>query len=100
MRREESRDEALETFAGVERLKTKVAVPERTTIEIVNCRAEAALVKRDMELACSLVQAGVAGALKLKSEKRFDDTLSIYRHMRLIWPHEQPVKALAELFYR
>lgn len=92
--------EAWKIFAGVERLKTKIVVPERTIIEIVNCQAEAAVVQRDLELACAHVQAGVAGAVKLKSEKRFNDTLSVYKQMRLIWPHEQPVKALAELFYR
>jgi DNA-binding SARP family transcriptional activator len=87
-------------FAEVEKMKSNIAVPERTVIEIVNCQAEAALVQRDMELACTHVQVGIAGAVKLKSEKRFNDTCSIYNQMRLIWPREQKVKELGELFYR
>jgi hypothetical protein len=91
---------AWEIFAEVEKMKSNIAVPKRTVIEIVNCQAEAALVQRDMELTCTHVQVGVAGALQLKSEKRFNDTFSIYNQMRLIWPREQKVKELGELFYR
>ncbi|HEX7736994.1 MAG TPA: helix-turn-helix transcriptional regulator [Ktedonobacteraceae bacterium] len=91
---------AWETFAEVEKLKQRIVIPERTIIEIVNCQAEAAVAQRNLELANSHIQAGVAGALKLKSERRFADTFSVYKNMRLIWPHEPQVKALGELFLR
>jgi hypothetical protein len=91
---------AWKTFAGVEELKSKIAIPERTLIEIVNCQAEAAVAQKDMELACAHVQTGVAGALKLKSKKRFHDTYSIYKQMRATWPHEREVMDLEELFYQ
>jgi tetratricopeptide (TPR) repeat protein len=90
---------AWETFADVEKLKSKVVVPERTIIEIINCQAEAAVAQKDMKLACAHVQTGIAGARRLKSEKRFHDTYSIYKQMRRIWPHEQGVKQLEELFH-
>lgn len=91
---------AWEMFADVEKLKQRIVIPERTIVEIVNCQAEAAIAQRNLELASSHIQAGVAGALKLKSEKRFADTFAVYRNMRLIWPHEPQVKALGELFLR
>lgn len=91
---------AWETFAEVEKLKQRIVIPERTIIEIVNCQAEAAVAQRNLELASSHIQAGVAGALKLKSERRFADTFAVYKNMRLVWPHEPQVKALGELFQR
>ncbi len=91
---------AWRTFAGVEVLASKTVVPERTLIEIVNCQAEAAVDQRDMEMAYAHVQAGLAGALKLNSEKRFYDTRSVYRKMCVVWPHEPKVKQLEELFHR
>jgi tetratricopeptide (TPR) repeat protein len=91
---------AWETFAGVETLKQKIVIPERTVIEIVNCQAEAAVVQRNLELASAHIRAGVEGALRLKSERRFSETLAVYKEMKLIWPHEPQVKALAELFQR
>ena len=92
--------EAWKTFAQVERLKPKIVVPERTIVEIVNCQAESAVADRDLEKACACVQSGVAGAVRLKSEKRFNDTFTIYKQMRQVWPFERRVQSLAELFQR
>lgn len=91
---------AWETFASVGALTSKIVIPKRTLIEINNCQAEAALAERSLELACHHVQVGVTGAHELKSEKRFDDACTIYKQMRLVWPHEPQVKALAGLFHR
>ena len=92
--------EAWETFAGVEALRSKIVIPQRTLIEIVNCQAEAALAQRDLELASAHIQKGAEGAAKLKSEMRFNEAFSIYRQMKIIWPHEPRIKELAELFRR
>jgi transcriptional regulator with XRE-family HTH domain len=92
--------EAWNSFAGVEILKEKTAIPERTIIEIVNCQAEAAVAQREMELACTHVRAGVIGAMKLGSEKRFHEAFSVYKQMRCLWSKEQQVKDIAELFHR
>jgi tetratricopeptide (TPR) repeat protein len=91
---------AWEMFAEVEQLKQRIVIPERTVIEIVNCQAEAAVAQRNLEQASAHIQVGVAGALKLKSERRFTDTFAVYKNMRLVWPHEPQVKALGELFQR
>jgi transcriptional regulator with XRE-family HTH domain len=90
---------AWEIFAGVEKLKSKTAIPERTIIEIINCQAEAAIARKELELATDQVQAGIAGALRLQSEKRFHDTYAVYQHMCTTWPHEQKVKQLEDLFH-
>ena len=91
---------AWETFAEVEKLKQRIVIPERTIIEIVNCQAESAVAQRNLDLASTHIQAGVTGALKLKSERRFADTFAVYKNMRLVWPYEPQVKALGELFQR
>lgn len=69
-------------------------------IEILNCQAEAAVAQKDLDLAYAHVQAGVDGALKLKSEMRFNDTYSVYKQMKLVWPGEPKVRELADLFQR
>lgn len=91
---------AWETFAGIEALKHQIVIPERTILEIENCQAEAAVAQRDLELASSHIQSGVAGAQRLNSERRFADVFAVYKEMRLVWPHEPQVKALADLFQR
>jgi tetratricopeptide (TPR) repeat protein len=93
-------EKAWEMFAGVETLRSKIVIPERTFIEIVNCQTEAAVAQRDLDRACVHIQIGVTGALKVKSEMRFNEVFSIYRQMKIIWPHESRVKALADLFHR
>jgi tetratricopeptide (TPR) repeat protein len=91
---------AWETFAEVKKLKSTTVVPERTIIEIINCQAEAAVARKELELASEHVQAGIAGALRLQSEKRFHDTYIVYQHMRTVWPYERKVKLLEGLFHR
>lgn len=91
---------AWETFAEVEALKHRIVIPERTIIEIGNCQAEAAVAQRDLELASSHIQRGVVGAQRLNSERRFADIFAVYKDMRLVWPNEPQVKALADLFQR
>jgi DNA-binding SARP family transcriptional activator len=93
-------ERAWEIFSEVEELKSKIVVPERTLIEIVNCQAEAAVAQQNMELACIHIQAGVAGALRLNSAKRFHDTFSVYQKMCSLWSHEQKVKQLEGLFHQ
>ena len=92
--------EAWNSFAEVEMLKSKTVIPERTLIEIVNCQAEAAIAQGEMELACTHIRAGIAGAIKLGSEKRFHEAFSAYKQMHCLWPGEQQVKEVAELFHR
>lgn len=93
---EDEPGKAWKRFAGVTELHA--SVPERIIIELINCQAEAAIANKDMELAMAHIQAGIAGAIKLNSDKRWNDIYSAYKKMRLVWPHERQVKDLAMLF--
>lgn len=93
-------EKARDTFAQVEELTSKIVIPERTIIEINNCQAEASLALRDLKSTRNLIERGVNGAINLQSEKRYNDALTLYRQARLIWPHEQQIKNLADLFRR
>ena len=73
------------------------AVPERTVVELINCQAEAALTGGDLELAVSHLEAGIAGARRLQSRKRFRDSLHIYRQLSAAWPNEPRVRCLRGL---
>jgi transcriptional regulator with XRE-family HTH domain len=93
-------EKARDTFAQVEDLSSKGVMPERERMEIINCQAEASLALRDLQSTRDLVEAGIVGAKELQSEKCYNDTLTLYRQMRLLWPDEQQVKDLADLFRR
>jgi tetratricopeptide (TPR) repeat protein len=92
-------EKAWEVFQEVVQLQQQTVIPERTVIEIVNCKAEAAIAQKDLDRACAHLQEGVQGAVKLKSEKRFHDSVELYRKAQIIWPHEPALQVLEELFH-
>jgi tetratricopeptide (TPR) repeat protein len=90
---------AWDTFEQLKEL-SGVPVPERTVLEILNCQAEAAVAWRDLELACSHVEAAAQGATSLRSEMRFQEVRQIFDQMRVVWPEERRVRSLEALFRR
>jgi transcriptional regulator with XRE-family HTH domain len=90
---------AWETFEKLKELNG-VPVPERTVLEILNCQAEAAVTWRDLDLACSHVEAAAQGATRLRSEMRFQEARRIFDQMRAVWPQEPRMRALEVLFRR
>ena len=92
-------DKAYQIFDEVVQIQQKVAIPERTIIEIVNCKAEAAIMRKNLDLTCAHLQEGVQGAIRLRSEKRLHDSLILYRQARTIWPRERSLLELEELFH-
>ncbi|MEO8970227.1 MAG: bacterial transcriptional activator domain-containing protein [Ktedonobacteraceae bacterium] len=92
-------EKAWEVFQEVVQLQQQTSIPERTIIEIVNCKVEAAIAQKKLELACIHLQEGIQGAIKLKSEMRFHDSVRLYQKARAIWPHEQTLGELEELFH-
>jgi tetratricopeptide (TPR) repeat protein len=90
---------AWEIFEEVVQMQQEVSIPERTIIEIVNCKAEAAIVQKNLDLACAHLREGVQGAIRLQSEKRFHDSLSLYKQARAFWPEERSLLELEELFH-
>ena len=93
-------EKARNIFAHVEKLPTRDTIPERTRIEIMNCQTEASLALRDLGTSLDLIEKSVVGAVRLKSEKRYNDALVLYKQARLLFPQEGKVKDLATLFLR
>ncbi len=91
--------QAWEIFEEVVQMQQEIMIPERTVIEIVNCKAEAAIAQKNLDLACTHLQEGVQGAIRLQSEKRFHDSLSLYKQAHSLWPHERSLLELEELFH-
>ncbi len=91
-------DKAWNTFEQVVQMQQQIVIPERTIIEIVNCKAEAAIAQKNLDLTCMHLQEGIQGAIKLRSEKRFHDSLTLYKQARTLWPYEQSLLKLEELF--
>ncbi len=96
-------DQALAAFAQIvdtETLTRKIpGVAERIRIEVMNHQALALLKRpeKDMELTIKLWQAGIKGAIALRSEQRFSEALSAYQIMEALWPREKKILELSEL---
>jgi tetratricopeptide (TPR) repeat protein len=88
--------QALEVFHRIE--QPGILVPERIRIEIFNQQAKTAIVSGDLEQDSAYVQAGVTGAKTLGSQRRYSEAYNNFKQMVLLWPQEQRVQALAELF--
>ncbi len=86
-------------FEEVTQMQPQVVIPERTIIEIVNCKAEAAIAQKNLDLTCAHLREGIQGAIRLRSEKRFHDSSSIYKQALTLWPHEKSLIELEELFH-
>jgi tetratricopeptide (TPR) repeat protein len=92
-------EKAWELFQQVVQLQQQTVIPERTVIEIVNCKVEAAIAQKDLDRACAHLQEGIQGATRLKSEMRFHDSTKLYQKAQAVWPHEPALRNLGELFH-
>ncbi len=90
--------QAWNTFARLEQVKTYTPIPERIRIEILNYQATTALALKDVDAFCNRLEQGVNGAKRLGSEKRRQEAIEVYKDARKIWPHETKVRELADLF--
>lgn len=88
---------AFERSGGVKPTKM---VSERNHIEIVNHQAEMALALGDLESYCSYLQVGRDGALRLRSEKRYQEAYGVYLQGKYVWGKEKKFRELANLFVR
>lgn len=95
----EQAHKAWEIFEEVVQMQQQIVIPERTIIEIVNCKAEAAIAQKNLDLTCIHLQEGIQGAFKLRSKQRFHDTHVLYKQACTIWPHEQSLLKMEELFH-
>ena len=84
----------------IEKLPAIIVVPDRVRVEAFTHKAEAAVALGDQELFRTYIEMGVSGAKTLGSEKRYNETLDVYRQARRVWQNEPKVKELQDLFVR
>lgn len=73
--------------------------PERTRLEIVNHQGRTAILSGDLSKYASCLKDGIAGAIALKSQKRFDEAYTIFREeMPAAWLCERPIKEIVEQY--
>jgi transcriptional regulator with XRE-family HTH domain len=94
-------NDALVAFARVidpNDLTSKMPMPVRTYVELLNNQTMAALKSpdRDMEQVITCWKASVKGAVTLQSQQRFDEAYMAYEVMAGIWPKEKAIANLRE----
>ncbi len=82
----------------LETLTPKIRQSEMGRVETINVLALSSLKtqKRDMEQTIHFWVAGMQGAKSLQNEQRFNEAVSTYELMEVIWPDEQRVKELRD----
>jgi len=94
--------EALDAFAKVidpNDLSTKVTMPIRTHVGLLNDQTLAALKSptRDMEQVIASWKAALQGAITLQSQQRFEEACTVYEVMEGVWPGEPRIRELRDL---
>lgn len=90
--------EAEKTFSQIDGLQPKRPIPERVRIELLNYQAETFTVLRNMEQACIYLEAAVKASGAIGSERRLQESSVVFQQIRNVWPNEQKVRDLGNLF--
>jgi DNA-binding XRE family transcriptional regulator/tetratricopeptide (TPR) repeat protein len=91
--------DAWDAFAKVDGLVPKIPIGEFTRLEFLNLQAKSAVALRDIELCETYLEKAVMVATSLNSQYGNGDAFDVYRSTQMLWPDEQKVKSLGELFY-
>ncbi len=91
---------ALEAFNKVDGLAPKISVGESTQLEFVNLQAKAATAMHDRDASCMYIQAAIEQAKILESQWGRTESWEVYQQMKVVWPGDPKIKALAELFHQ
>jgi hypothetical protein len=76
-----------------------LAIPERIRLEIVNLQGSAAIMSNNLDTYASHLDDGIAGAIALKSKKRFDEAYSSFKQeMPRAWLKDAQIKELSERY--
>lgn len=93
--------QAWDTFSEIEPMRTQRNVPDRIFYEIINHQTQTALIMRELDVFCSLIEQAIQGARRLNSQQRRLEVIALYRDARdHVWPHEPRVRDLADVFLR
>ncbi len=99
-------DKAFATFGGnlfegrVTGYQSMSALPERIRLEITNHQGQAAILSNNLEEYARCFEEGITGAVALRSRKRFQEAVTIFRQeVPAKWRNEPRIKDLAERFH-
>lgn len=87
---------AWESLAQIEQMPADT-IPDRIRFEVLNQRALTSVKVGNLEKFQEFLIEGVNGAKVLRSGKRYQELISVYKEARVKWPHEPQVKELADL---
>jgi len=73
--------------------------PQRTENEIALCKVRATLALGDLDRTRTYMEASIQGAVALQSEMRLYDAQKLYQQACTLWPNEQTLKTLEDLFH-
>jgi tetratricopeptide (TPR) repeat protein len=98
-------DKAFNTFGGklfegrLTGYQSMSALPERIRLEITNHQGQAAILSNNLEEYARCLEEGLTGAIALKSQKRFQEAVTIFRQETPAqWHNEPQLKDIAERF--
>jgi DNA-binding XRE family transcriptional regulator/tetratricopeptide (TPR) repeat protein len=90
---------ALSGFEKYKSSHSNFVVPERTRLEIVNHQGRAAILSKNLDKYAICLEDGVAGAIALKSQKRFNEAHTIFQQeMPAAWLRETSIKRIVEQY--
>lgn len=92
-------NEADSTFDSYKQHPLGKITPERNRLEILNYQGRAAIMANNLEKYVACLEEGIAGATRLRSKKRLDEAINIYRHdVPGSWRHEPTIRHIREQF--
>jgi len=90
--------EAEKIFEQIDGLQPKISISEKARIELLNYQAKTSIALEKMDQACIYLESAVKSAIRLRSKRRYRESLAIFVQMQGIWKNEPRVKNLEDLF--
>ena len=85
-------------WEAFEEHKSVTNIPERIRLEIVNHQGRAALLAKNLDAYAAFLNDGLAGAIVLKSQKRYNEALTILQQVPTTWLKEPQLLHITEQF--
>lgn len=89
---------AEKTLAQLDVLNPKAQIPERIRSELLSYQAKAFAAGGKKDQACNHLEQAFHAALRIGSRRRLQESFTVFQYVRAIWPHEQKVQNLGDLF--
>jgi transcriptional regulator with XRE-family HTH domain len=87
-------------FERIDGLQPKIKLPEKVRIEFLNYQAETFSRLGKLDRACAYLEEAVSASLALGSERRYNESVEVYKEMRIVWRNEPRVRKLGAAFVR